>query len=279
MRVTIDHVTIAASRLEMLERAFTEVGLAPDYGGAHSNGFTHMDVLGFDDGSYIELISTVSPGLPSPMWDAFIVGDGGPCAWAMETGDIAGEAARMSALGVPVQGPLPLNRARPDGALVEWELVFLGEGSPGATLPFLIQDKTPRDWRIQPSPGVAGSGLRGVAGVVLAVPDQESATHLFRRVFGWDEPERGESELLGGRLSMFKGTPVTLAEPMDANSWLALRLERFGPAPCAFLLASDDMEATMRRLPLGEPVDWAGRELRWIEPNRLLGAHVGVVRL
>lgn len=279
MRVTIDHVTIAASRLETLERAFTDVGLAPDYGGAHSNGVTHMDVLGFDDGSYIELLSTVSPGQPSPMWDAFIVGNGGPCAWAVGADDIAGEVARLNGLGVQTQGPLPLNRTRPDGALVEWELAFLGDGSPGATLPFLIQDKTPRDWRIQPSPRVAGSGLRGVAGVVLAVPDRESATHLFRRVFGWDKPARGESELLGAYLSAFEGTPVTLAEPTDANSWLALRLERFGPAPCAFLLASDDMEATTRRLPLEKPVDWAGRELRWIEPTRLLGAHVGVVRL
>lgn len=278
MRVTIDHVTIAGSRLDQLERAFRAVGLTPDYGGAHSNGVTHMDVLGFDDGSYIELISTISPGQSSSLWDAFIVGDGGPCAWAVGTDDIRGEAARVSGLGVPVQGPMPLNRTRPDGALVEWELAFLGDGAPGATLPFLIQDKTPRDWRIQPSPGVAGSGLRAVFGVVLAVPDSESATDLFRRVYGWGEPAHGASDLLGGRLSIFEGTPVTLAEPNDANSWLALRLERFGPAPCAILLASDDLDASGRRLPLGQSEDWAGQEVRWIDPGRLHGARVGVVR-
>lgn len=277
MRLTIDHVTIAASRLSMLESMFTAVGLAPEYGGAHSNGVTHMSVLGFDDGSYIELISTLSPGQTSPMWDAFIVGDGGPCAWAARTDDIAGEVARLSALGVPVQGPAPLNRTRPDGALVEWELAFLGDGSPGATFPFLIQDKTPREQRIQPSPGIAGSALRGVVGVVLAVPDRESATRLFQRAFGLGEPTGGESELLGAHLATFAGTAVTLAEPNGANSWLDLRLERFGPAPCAFLLGSEDLNATGRRVPLGEPEEWIGRELRWIAPDRLLGAHIGVV--
>lgn len=275
----IDHVTIAGSRLAPLERAFTEAGLVPDYGGAHSNGVTHMDVVGLEDGSYVELISHVSPGARGSWWDAFIVGDGGPCAWAIGTDDIAREVARIGALGVPAQGPTPLKRTRPDGALVEWELAFLGEQTPGATLPFLIQDTTPRDWRIKPSPGVAGSGLRGVIGVVLAVPEGSSAVHLFRRVFNWDAPTDGQSALLDARLAAFAGTPVTLAEPSDANGWLATRMERFGPAPCAFLLGSDDLDATARRLPLGDPVDWAGRELRWIDPDRLLGAHIGVVHV
>ena len=279
MRVITDHVTIAASQLGTLERAFADVGLAPEYGGAHSNGVTHMDTLGFDDGSYIELISNMSPGRSSPLWDAFIVGDGGPCAWAVGTDDIAGETKRMSALGVPVQGPLQLNRTRPGGRLVEWDLAFLGDASPGATLPFLIQDRTPREWRIQPSPSVHGSELRGVAGVVLAVPDHESAADLFRRVFGWTEPVMGKSEELGARLVGFDGTPVTLAASNGADSWLTTRLERFGPAPCAILLASADLDATAHRLPLSEPVDWMGRELRWVEPERLHGVRVGVVRI
>jgi hypothetical protein len=278
MCLMIDHVTIAASQLAAIERAFAEVGLTPDYGGEHSNRVTHMDVLGFDDGSYVELISHLSAGKQGSAWDAFIVGDGGPCAWALGTDDIAGEAARLRALDVPAQGPAPLNRTRPDGRLIEWEQVYLGDGSPGATLPFLIQDKTPRDWRVRPSSSVAGSELRGVAGVVLGVPECASAIDLFRRVFGWPEPARGESATLGAQLAGFDGTPVTLANPNEADSWLALRLERFGPAPCAILLASSDLDATSRRLPLGEPMDWIGRELRWIDPERLHGAHVGVVR-
>ena len=279
MRVTIDHVTIAATNLSAVASAFAELGLATEYGGAHSNGVTHMNVLGFDDGSYIELISSLASEQRSPMWDAFIVGDGGPCAWAIGTDDIAAEAARVSALGIPVQGPQPLKRTRPDGKVIEWELAFLGDGSPGATLPFLIQDKTPHEWRIQPSASVSGSELRGIRGVVLATNNRDEAVDLFRQTYGWPEPRTGYSDALSARLARFPGTPVTLAEPDGADSWLGLRLERFGPAPCAFILASDDLDLTSRRLSLGQPQDWLGHELRWIEPDRLGGSRLGVAQL
>ena len=63
----LDHVTIAGSSLDRLRDAFARIGLATEYGGAHANGVTHMALLGFDDGSYIELASTVKPGWRSVM--------------------------------------------------------------------------------------------------------------------------------------------------------------------------------------------------------------------
>ena len=58
----IDHVTIAGPRLEAMQAAFAGLGFTTDYGGPHSNGITHMALLGFRDGSYIELISSLEPG-------------------------------------------------------------------------------------------------------------------------------------------------------------------------------------------------------------------------
>ncbi len=51
MKLTVDHVTLGASRLEALANAFAAAGLAADYGGLHSNGITHMSQVAFDDGS------------------------------------------------------------------------------------------------------------------------------------------------------------------------------------------------------------------------------------
>ena len=65
----VDHVTIAGSSLPALEEAFTKAGLRPEYGGPHSNGVTHMALLGFDDGSYIELISTLKAGTRAQFWN------------------------------------------------------------------------------------------------------------------------------------------------------------------------------------------------------------------
>jgi hypothetical protein len=33
----------------------------------------------------------------------------------------------VATLGVPVMGPIYLNRQRPDGVLVEWDLAFLDD--------------------------------------------------------------------------------------------------------------------------------------------------------
>ncbi|WP_394338428.1 VOC family protein [Halopenitus persicus] len=82
MDLRIDHVTIAGRDLEQLTAAFTAAGLPAEYGGTHSNGVTEMSIVGFRDGSYLELVSTVEPGLESPWWDEPIRRNGGPCAWA-----------------------------------------------------------------------------------------------------------------------------------------------------------------------------------------------------
>ncbi|PSQ09805.1 hypothetical protein BRC93_12015 [Halobacteriales archaeon QS_5_70_15] len=61
----VDHAVVAGSDLDALGTAFADVGLETEYGGEHSNGVTHNRTLGFADGSYLELISTIEPG-PRP---------------------------------------------------------------------------------------------------------------------------------------------------------------------------------------------------------------------
>jgi hypothetical protein len=278
MSLVVDHVTIAGRELDAMRQAFAAIGLATEYGGPHSSGTTHMALLGFDDGSYIELISSREPGQPGGKWDVHIAGDGGPCAWAVATDDVAGEAARIAALGVSVRGPTAMTRRRPDGVLLEWEILELGDQGAGAVLPSLIQDHTPRTWRVQPSASVASGELRGVAQVVLGVERLEPAATLFRRVYGWDEPETREDGEFGARLARFAGTPVLLAVPLAAGEgWLAERLARFGESPCAFVLASADLAVSARRLPFGPARVWPSGHVAWLPPQRLSGTRLGVM--
>jgi hypothetical protein len=280
MDLRIDHATIAARDLEPLRQAFEAVGLLSAYGGAHSTGGTHMAQIGFDDGSYIELIAAREPGQYGGKWARQIEADAGPCAWAAGAAGIAAEAARVAALGVPVVGPVPMERVRPDGERVAWELAYLGSGTPGNLLPFLIEDRTPRALRVLPTPGVAGSELRGIAQVVLAVEALEPASDLFRRVYGWDAPTLADDAAFGARLARFAGTPVTLAEPLPdaaASDWLRARLARFGPLPCALLLASDALSVSVARLGLGVPRDWCGQLAAWLPAERLHGTRLGAV--
>ena len=284
MPLQIDHVTIAGMELEPMRQAFAEAGLATVYGGAHSGGVTHMALLGFDDGSYIELIAAADPGdsgrsdLSGTRWAAQIAGNAGPAAWAARTGDIAAESARILSLGVPVAGPIEMSRQRPDGALVEWELTFLGDQPAGAVLPFLIQDHTPRERRVAPSPSVAGSELRGVTHVVLGVHRIEPAAALFQRVYGWPEPVMHQDGF-DAHLAHFAGTPVMLAAPAGTESWLAERLERFGELPCAFLLGSADIGASAQRLRLERAGEWFGRRVAWFDRTHLHGTRLGVIQV
>lgn len=279
----IDHVTIAGSSLTRLQEAFAELGLATDYGGPHSNGVTHMALLGFDDGSYIELISTMEPGRKDTnFWGEHIAADGGPCAWAVYVEDVAAETARVAQLGVNVSGPHYMNRRRPDGQLVEWDLAFLGDLGAGATIPFIIKDITPRTLRVRPSASVTGQAgqpalLTGVHKVILGVKDLSNVAALFQHLYGWPEPQRKDIPEFGARLADFTDTPVTLATPLTSQTWLAERLAHFGESPCAFLIGVNSFAAARQRFNLLETMDWFGRQVAWFDPVKLNGTWLGVI--
>ncbi|MGD0637849.1 MAG: VOC family protein [Nitrososphaerales archaeon] len=275
----IDHVSIGWSDLGALQNLFAGSGMATEYGGPHSSGNTHMSLLGFGDGSYIELISTVRPDVVSSSWRRQIEKDGGPCAWCVEEKDIAQEVDDAKRFGIPATGPIDYTRKRPDGVLVEWELGFLGDGEAGSTLPFMIKDKTPRDFRVRPSASVTGAGatLRGVVGVVLGVQDLDSSTALFRKLYGWGEPKIEVGLLEGATLARFESTPVTLAAPRG-EGWLSERLTAFGPSPCAFLLEATDIGSASRNYPLGPSLPWFdGKKLGWVKPFKERGIMLGVL--
>jgi hypothetical protein len=278
----IDHVSIAWSDLAFLQTSYEKIGLETDYGGVHSNGVTHMAILGFNDGSYIELISVVNPGQPSPSWGKQIAQNGGPCAWAVEVEDLDAEVERINKLGIRTIGPDDYHRRRPDEVLVEWQLAFLGDEEPGATLPFLIKDRTPRDYRVKPSGSVSSTELVGVDQVIIGVRYLENAIKLFQRVYGWKEPLRSdglEGIFEGVQLAGFENSPVTLASPKDERSWLGRRLEQFGNSPCSFLIGSKSLMETRDRYHLVDTQEWIDKkkEIAWIPSSKLGGIRLGFI--
>jgi hypothetical protein len=277
MQLKIDHVTIAGSRLETLQQAFAEVGLATDYGGPHSNSITHMSLLGFDDGSYIELISTLKPGQTSSWWDTHIKGDGGPCAWAVDVDDVAGEARRASAAGISVDGPKYYSRERPDGRRIEWDLAVLGDQGMGAVLPFIIKDRTPRNLRVSPSASVTTTELTGVGLVVLGVNDIEHTSELFSRLYELPLPERSELPHFGATAAYFTGQRFLLVAPLKADNWLGRRIEQFGPSPCAYLIGSRDFARSVERFGLTDEENWWNRRVAWFASNALQRLRIGII--
>jgi hypothetical protein len=276
--LTIDHGVICESDLGPIQQAFADVGLRSDYGGRHLESPTQMAVLGFEDYTYLGLDTPVTSPAPQGVeLGKFMDASAGPCAWVVIVPDIEREVQRVSRLGVKVEDPNYLSRKKPDGTLSKWKKAKLGEATSGATLPLLLQDITPRSYRVEPSASMKGTNVTGVAIVVLGVKDLEGSIALFRRVYGWPAPVVEQHADFGAKLVYFQGTPVILAVPLAENSWLTERLARFGPSPIAFLLGTRNFKATSARFPLLSPTQWFNRNVSWFDPDKLHGVRLGVI--
>ena len=105
---------------------------------------------------------------------------------------------------------------------------------------------------------------------MIAVKDLDAAIALYRQAFWIDPPQRQEDAEFGAKLAWFRGTPVVLAAPLSAKSWLSARLESFGEAPCAFILGAKKSSNVMA----GPKSKWFGHTVFWAHAEKL-GWHLG----
>ena len=272
----LDHVSICGLDLDALQKAFTDAGMTPDFGGPHGNGVTQMALIGFDDQSYIELIAPVKAGVTEGSdWAKFMTSDAGSCAWAVGTNVLLQDVDRLKKAGIAVNEPKRESRKRPDGMSLEWMTAQVGPGTLGSVLPFIIEDQTPRVWRVQPSESMKGAPVYGVESVIVGVNDLNAAIALFRKAYGWAEPLT-ETQKDFGKLAYFPGEPVILAAPANGG-WLSDRIGRFGEGPVAFLLGTRDFPSATKKYKLNNAKTWFGQKVAWIDPAKIKGARVGVI--
>ena len=272
----LDHVSVCGSNLDTLRQTFTDVGMTADLGGPHGNGVTQMASIGFDDASYIELIAPIKPGVTAGSgWAKFMSEDAVACAWAVGTNVLLQEVDRLKKAGIPVKGPERGSRKRPDGMSIEWMTADVGTGTPGSTLPFIIEDETPRVWRVQTSANVKGAPVSGIENVVLGVNNLDASIALFRKAYGWAEPIT-ETQKDIGKLAYFPGEPVILAAPSNGG-WLSDRLGKFGESPVAYLLSTRDFAAAGKKYRLSGTKTWFGQKVAWFDVGRLKGVRLGVI--
>ena len=282
MQLSVDHVTMCGSDLDAMRRACEVIGLASEYGGPHANRATHMALVGFEDGSYLELIAPCAPEADATGmmggWAKYMRENAGPSAWAVASADIRTDVQHLRSAGILVRGLDPGGRTRADGVVLQWETAILGAGPAGTVLPFMIQDKTPGSLRVQPSAALERSGITGVDAVVLGVRHLNEAAAQFRKAYGWADPVEEESPEFGARLAYFPGTPVVLAAAQpNENNWLSNRLERFGECPAAFLLSTPSLTTAVQRFPLQSASSWFGRRLAWFDSTKLGSMRLGII--
>lgn len=268
-QLKIDHVTVAGSNLRAMMSNLRDVGLHCEYGGPHSDHVTEMALISFPDGSYLELIAAQrnanAKALAAHAWGKRMTENAGPCAWAVTSSDLAGDVQRLQAAGVAVKPPVRSGRERPDGKRLEWEMVQIGQEPRGTFFPFAIHDLTLRRERVFLSGKPTIEDFGGVSRVVIAVRDLRASTERYRKAYALPPPTEQVDNDFGAHLALFTGTPVVLAAPLHADSWLATRLDQFGEGPCAFILRARKTE----RYKTSVKARWGMANISWFETAKL----------
>jgi len=272
----LDHVSVCGSSLDTLRQAFDSVGLQSDVGGPHGNGITQMASIGFDDGTYIELIAPIKPGVTEgSQWAKYMGQESNTCAWAVGSNVILQEVDRLKKAGITVTTPDRGSRKRPDGMSVEWMTADVGPAPPGSVMPFIIEDETPRAWRVQTNAALQGAPVSGVENVVIAVNNLDASIASFRKAYGWSDPLT-ENQRDWGKMAYFPGEPVILVAP-SGGGWLSDRLSRFGESPVAILLGTRDFAGATKKFRLAGNKTWFGQKVGWFDASRIHGVRVGVI--
>ena len=270
----IDHVTVAGAGIHTLQANLKAVGIESVYGGAHVNGATEMALVSFPDGAYLEMMAIQPKADPRAVnehvWAKFLRENAGPCAWALREKDLAAEVQRLKAAGIPVAAPVSSGRQRPDGVRLQWQTSDIGTELRGTFFPFLIQDMTPRAQRAFPQGKPVTTDFKGIARVVIAVRDLDAAVKRYRQAYGLPEPLRHVDKEFGAHLASFGGSPVVLAQPLTADSWLAPRIAQFGEGPCALVLSA----VRAAKYHAVSQTKWFGARVSWFDPQ-LLGWRLG----
>lgn len=234
MLTRIDHAVIVVRDLPTARRDYTALGFTVVAGGTHADGATHNALIAFADGSYLELLAFTAPAQPQshPWWPRLAEGEGLE-DFAFLSNNLPADSDRWRAVNPAVAGPLAGGRARPDGQQLRWRTTRVPPGTGDAALPFVIEDITPRGWRV-PSGDATNHTLpvTGIAGVIVAVravPDH-LAEYMALLDTSADFLPSGAARLrLGEQWIML----ATAASDPAVGEYLA----RYGEGPCALQLA------------------------------------------
>ena len=91
---SIDHIVIAVHSLDSAIDSYRALGFTVVVGGKHPYG-SHNALIGFEDGSYIEVLGFYEESPAHPWWDLLHQRGGGLIDFCMATDDIRGDLAHF----------------------------------------------------------------------------------------------------------------------------------------------------------------------------------------
>jgi catechol 2,3-dioxygenase-like lactoylglutathione lyase family enzyme len=181
MSLSLDHIVILVEELEAAIADYRALGFTVQRGGTHADGATHNALVGFADGSYLEIIAFLRRAPEHRWWRYAEKSHQGYVDFALLPHD-TGEVVRAAqARGLAYQGPIEGGRVRLDGQRLVWQT-----GTPPTVeLPFLCGDVTPRALRVvEGDVRVHPNGVTGVASLSVVVRDLEASLARYAALLG-----------------------------------------------------------------------------------------------
>ncbi|MGE0685125.1 MAG: VOC family protein [Dehalococcoidia bacterium] len=255
----IDHIVVLVRDLESATAGYEALGFTVTPGGEHAGGATHNTLIGFEDGTYFELIAFKDPSKTHDhRWWARLAKGEGLVDYALRAENAEAVVDEARSRGLELAAPVDGSRRRPDGELIAWRSITSGRPIGTSSLPFAIEDVTSREARV---PGGSAAkhrlGVTGVAELVIAVRDIHVASRDLETMLG-QKPESIEARAEGhGGEALFTtgGHRLRLVEPdgttVDGAS-ISEHLEARGEGPYEVVLQLENGQATGKLLPLTE---------------------------
>ena len=225
----IDHIVIAVRKLDAAMETYRRLGFSVVEGGAHPHG-SHNALIGFEDGSYIELLGFYEDSPAHPWWDLLHQRGGGLIDFCLATDDIRADLAAFRAQGVEASDLTEGGRMRPDGYQVKWINNKVGGAFQGL-MPFIIEDVTPRAQRL-PGELTQANGVTGIHCLSLATADAGRCGAIMGAVLAQDGRAFMDDELGASGIRFEIGSHVLeYLSPRDPASPLQTHLAGNRPAP------------------------------------------------
>jgi hypothetical protein len=182
----LDHVVLVVPDLAVAVAEHTQRGFTVTPGGEHAGGLTHNALVGFQDGSYLELLAfhDLAAATGKHSWAPVAERGGGWADFALLSNDLRQD---VTALGdLIARPPEEGGRQRPDGLGIAWRVARLKR-----PLPFLIEDLTARELRVPGGDAAKHANKTSrIAAIVLGATDPARVSERYASL-----RERGAPEI------------------------------------------------------------------------------------
>ncbi|TSB44771.1 VOC family protein [Alkalicoccobacillus porphyridii] len=258
MNLQFDHVIHYVDAPKEVQNDLNQQGFHCVYGGRHEQrgsyntllhfGLSYIEYLGIDDFEKFKEAGaqdvTYSP-FSTIASDSFKEGFAKIC---IRTTHLEELAETFKAKGLNVNGPVPLSRRQPDGKLLEWSLLFVGDENSDLPLPFFIdwhQSDEQREQSLRNSGVIANNANQHlqIQQIDMAVRDVKETARNWSEWFELDLSDVEYDEDLHANVQTLHlpGVHVRFAEPVQDGKAKQVLSDR-GERPFQLHLKGSDQE-------------------------------------